>query len=137
MDRDSGERPRGRWEEVARLFVCQPRWDPLPILPHSSLPRPPYPPVPRFSRSTTPAERSAQGRRLQMCSRALLCVCVCVYVSIAVCVCVDIRAYTPVCVGGKCERARASASIYVAPMYYTLQTSPPCTRGYPMCRICS
>jgi len=50
-------------EEVARLFVCQPRWDPLPILSHSTLPRPPHPPGPALSsRSTTLAERSAQGR---------------------------------------------------------------------------
>lgn len=33
-------------------------------LPHSSLPRPPHPLDPRSSRSTTPAKRSAQGRRL-------------------------------------------------------------------------
>lgn len=81
VDRDSGGRlRRGRErvsqrEEVARLFVCQPRWDPLPILPHSSLPRPPHPPVPRSSRSTTPAERSAQRRRLRMCPRGSVYVC--------------------------------------------------------------
>jgi len=68
-------------EEVARLFVCQPRWDPLPILPHSTLPRPPHPPGPPLpSRSTTLAERSAQGRlsadvfaeflSLSLCARA-------------------------------------------------------------------
>lgn len=93
VDRDSGgrlRRGRGRVsqrEEVARLFVCQPRWDPLPILPHSSLPRPPRPPVPRSSRSTTPAERSAQGRRLRMCPRGLVCVYVCICTRARVCMC--------------------------------------------------
>lgn len=96
VDRDSGGRlRRGRErvsqrEEVARLFVCQPRWDPLPILSHSSLPRPPHPPAPRSSRSTTPAERSAQGRRLRMCPRGSVCARVCMSV------CMRARAY--VCV---------------------------------------
>lgn len=92
VDRDSGGRlRRGRErvsqrEEVARLFVCQPRWDPLPILSHSSLPRPPHPPAPRSSRSTTPAERSAQGRRLRMCPRGSVCVCMCARICMYTCV---------------------------------------------------
>lgn len=52
--------------------------------------------------------------------------CVCGACSICVCICMYVDA---------CERSRAL--IYVAPMCYTLQTSPPFTRGYSMCRICS
>lgn len=63
-------------EEVAWLFVCQPRWDPLPILPHSTLLRPLHPPGPAAStRSTTPAERSAQGRPSADVSAEFVCVC--------------------------------------------------------------
>lgn len=103
VDRDSGGRlRRGRErvsqrEEVARLFVCQPRWDPLPILSHSSLPRPPHPLAPRSSRSTTPAERSAQGRRLRMCPRGSVCVCMCMRMCV--------RAYVCTCVGGTRSRS--------------------------------
>lgn len=53
-------------------------------LPHSSLPRPPHPLDPRSSRSTTPAKRFAQGRRLWMCSQGLLCMCMYVYVCVRV-----------------------------------------------------
>lgn len=107
----------GRREEVARLFVCQPRWDPLPI--HS------LSPIPRYHDHRTralPVQLPPQNAP----HRDDVYGCVCRVYSICVCMFIYVHA---------CEHSRAL--IYVAPMCYTLQTSPPFTRGYSMCRICS
>lgn len=118
------EEGTGRREEVARLFVCQPRWDPLPI--HS----PPFlatsataPARPALFSFNYPRRTLRTGTTsADVFAEFALYVYVCLYIYIYMYV------YA-------CERSRAL--IYVAPMCYTLQTSPPCTRGYSMCRICS
>lgn len=124
VDRDPGDGcggRAGRREEVARLFVCQPRWDPLPI--HSLSPIPRY--LDHRTRSTRalPVQLPPQNAP----HRDDVYGCVCRVYSICVCMFIHVHA--------RVERSRAL--IYVAPMCYTLQTSPPFTRGYSMCRICS
>lgn len=91
VDRDSGVRlRRGRErvsqrEEVARLFVCQPRWDPLPILFHSSLPRPPHPPAPRSLPVQPPPQNAPHRDDVCGCVRMVRYVCARVCMRARVC----------------------------------------------------
>lgn len=95
VDRDSGGRlRRGRErvsqrEEVARLFVCQPRWDPLPILSHSSLPRPPHPRPLRALPVQPPPQNAPHRDDVCGCVRVVqyASVCVCALAHVYVCTC--------------------------------------------------
>lgn len=124
---DGRERVSQR-EEVARLFVCQPRWDPLPILSHSSATTPARSALFPFNHPRRTLRTGTTSTNVSVWFGVYVYVCVYASTDIYVCVCVCVT-YVWV--------KRARAPMYVAPMYYTLQTSPPYTRSYPMCRICS
>lgn len=74
----------GRREEVARLFVCQPRWDPLPI--HSLSPIPRY--LGHRTRSTRalpvqlPPQNAPHRDDVYGCVCRVYSICVCMFIHV-------------------------------------------------------
>jgi len=87
VDRDPGDGcggRAGRREEVARLFVCQPRWDPLPI--HSLSPIPRY--LDHRTRSTRalpvqlPPQNAPHRDDVYGCVCRVYSICVCMFIHV-------------------------------------------------------
>lgn len=124
VDRDPGGRLRGEGRVGGKRWLgclCVSRVGTL-------CPSTPPSPIPRYLGHRTRSTRALPVQLPPQNAPHRDDVCGCVRRVCSICVCMFICVYT-------CERSRAL--IYVAPMCYTLQTSPPYTRGYSMCRICS